>query len=87
MAVNSFDSHLSELGSKMQQLLDVIEEIDGIMDRHAANGYSGLAAGDYAGRAVDKTQYDNATSSMVNLVDTWRPAHRTNINLYLFEIP
>jgi hypothetical protein len=87
MALNTFNGHISELGEKMQELLEIIEQIDGIMDRHTANGYSGLATGAYTGRSVDKTQYDAATSSMADLVDTWRPTHRTNINAYLYEIP
>ena len=87
MSVNTFNTHLDELGQRMQELLKIIEEIDGIMDRHTANGYSTLDAGDYTGRAVTKAQYDAATGSMTDLVNTWRPVHRTNINQYLFETP
>jgi predicted negative regulator of RcsB-dependent stress response len=88
MAVNTFDSHLNEVGTKLQELRNVIGDLEEILKRHGHNNYSALAIGDYAGRQVDKTQYDNALSSITNLVDIWLPGgHGTNIDQYLYEVP
>ncbi len=88
MAVNTFDSHLSEVGAKLQELRNVLGDLEEILKRHGHNNYSALVVGDFAGRQVDKAQYDDALSSITNLVNLWLPAgHGTNIDKYLYEIP
>jgi hypothetical protein len=88
MAVNTFDSHLSEVGARLQELRNTIDELEGLLLRHTHNGYSGLASGDFAGRAVTQLQYNNAITSIDNLLNTWLPAgHGTNIDQYLYEVP
>jgi hypothetical protein len=88
LAVNSFDSHLSEIGGKLQELRNVIGDLDEILARHNHNGYNSLISTDFDGRQVDKTQYDNALSSIDNLINTWLVGgHGTNIDNYLYEVP
>jgi hypothetical protein len=88
MAVNTFNSHLDEVGARLQDLRNTIDELEGLLKRHNHNAYDTLVAGDYAGRAVTKLQYDNALSSIDNLLNTWLTAgNGTNIDNYLFEIP
>lgn len=88
MAVNDFDSHINEVGEQLQAFRNVIDELEGLLKRHNHNAYDTLVTGDFAGRAVDKTQYDNAFSSIDNLLNTWLTAgHGTNIDMYLFEVP
>lgn len=88
MAINTFDSHLSEVGARLQELRNVIGDLEEILNRHGHNNYNALSAGDYVDRQVDKAQYDAALSSITNLVDTWLPVgHGTNIDQYLYEVP
>ena len=88
MAVNTFDSHINEVGEKLQELRGIIGDLEEILNRHSHNNYSALVAGDYAGRQVDKVQYDAAMSSITNLINTWLTSgHGTNIDMYLYEVP
>lgn len=88
MAVNTFNSHISEVGAKLQEFRNVIDELEGLLKRHNHNGYSTLVTGDFAGRPVTKIQYDNAFSSIDDVLNTWLPAgNGTNIDTYLFEVP
>lgn len=86
MAVNSFDSHLSEVGAALQELNAAISRLDEILGRHDHNGYGLLVTANFDGRAVTKDEYDAAMSSIDNLIETWLPAgHGTNIDGYLYE--
>lgn len=88
MSINTFDGHISEIGTDLQRLREIIDSLDGKLKRHTHNAYSGLMAGDFAGRQVDKVQYDNAITSIDNLLNTWLAAgHGTNIDAYLYETP
>ncbi len=88
MALNTFNSHLSEVGTKLQELQKVASDLEGLLNRHDHNNYSSLVTGDYTGRQVTKVQYDNALTTITNLIDTFMPAgNGTNIDQYLFEIP
>ena len=86
MAVNTFDSHLSEIGDRLALLRKITGDLEELLSRHDHNGYASLVAGDFTGRAVTKAQYDNAMTSIDNLLDIWLPAgHGTNIDNYLYE--
>jgi hypothetical protein len=88
MAVNSFKSHISEVGDRLKELRQATKELSLLLERHNHNNYSGLIAGDFTGQEVTKAQYDAALTSIVNLIDTWLPAgHGTNIDNYLYEVP
>ena len=88
MAVNSFDSHLAEIGTQLQEFRKVASELELLLSRHTHNGYASLVTGSFAGRSVDKEQYDNALSSIDNLLNTWLAGgHGTNIDEYLYEVP
>ena len=88
MALNTFDSHLSEVGTSLKELQKVVSNLEGRLKRHTHNAYDTLATGDYAGRAVTKIEYDNAITTINNLINTFMPAgNGTNIDQYLYEVP
>jgi len=88
MAVNTFNSHLDELGNRLLELRVIIDKLDGLLLRHNNNAYSSLVSGDYDGRLVTKLEYDNAMTSINALLNTWLPAgNGTNIDSYLYEVP
>lgn len=88
MAVNDFDSHLTDVGNALDEFRQAVKVLEDLRKRHNHNGYSTLASTAFDGRAVDKTTYDLAMSTVVALLDTWLVAgHGTNIDKYLFEVP
>jgi len=88
MAVNTFDSHISDLGGRLQELMTVIDKLEGLLKTHNFNDYISLDAADYTDRQVTKAQYDAAMVTVTDLLNTWLPAgHGTNIDGYLYEIP
>lgn len=88
MALNTFASHLSEVGASLQELRAAIKELDFRLSRHDHNNYTAVLETEFNTEAVTKAQYDAAMSSINNLIYTWLPAgHGTNIDEYLYEVP
>jgi hypothetical protein len=88
MSVKTFDSHLAEVGARLQELRESSSGLALLLERHNHNGYSTLDSVDFDGRQVTKGQYDAAMVSITNLIDTWLPGgHGTNIDTYLYETP
>ncbi|MHC4621363.1 MAG: hypothetical protein ACYTEQ_26780 [Planctomycetota bacterium] len=88
MAMNTFESHLSEVGTQLESLRDVIKELELLLKRHDHNNYTAIIGSEFDTEAVTKAQYDAAISSIDNLIDTWLPSgHGTNIDEYLYEVP
>lgn len=88
MAINDFDNHLQEVGNVLEDLLEARKNLESLLSRHFEKNYSALIAGDFANRAVTKTDYDAAFVSINDLLNVWFPAgHGTNINNYLNESP
>ena len=88
MAINDFDSHLTDVGNALDDLNETMARLDELLRRHNHNDYSTLITTDFDGRAVDKPTYDSALSSIDNLLNTWLTAgHGTNIDAYLHERP
>lgn len=88
MALNTFNTHLSDVGQRLQELQQVTSNIEALLNRHDHNDYGSLIASDFDGRLVTKTQYDNALVTISNLIDTFMPAgNGTNIDQYLYEVP
>jgi len=88
MAINTFNSHIEETGQKLQEFRKILTDLEGLYSRHTHNNYIALVSGDFDGRAVNKTQYDNAYSSINDLLNIWLAGgHGTNIDQFLFERP
>ena len=88
MALNTFSSHLSEVGASLQELMNVIDGLEGILNRHNHNNYGALSTDKFDSEVVTKAQYDAAMVSVTNLLETWLPGgHGTQIDNYLYEVP
>lgn len=88
MALNTFASHLREVGVELKELRSAIRELDGLLNRHNHNNYTAIISSEFDIEPVTKAQYDAAMSSILNLIDTWLPAgHGTNIDSFLYETP
>ena len=88
MALSTFESHLSDVGVKLRELQNAVSDLEGLLNRHTHNGYSSLVTGDYDEEAVTKIEYDNAITTINNLINTFMPAgNGTNIDQYLYEVP
>jgi arginine repressor len=88
MAINSFDGHLGAVGVSLQELLNSVEKLEGLLAVHTSNGYSTLVSGIYDGRAITKVDYDDAMATISDLSTVWLAGgNRTNITKYLTEIP
>lgn len=88
MALNTFASHLTEVGARLRELRASIKELDDLLSRHGHNNYTAIVESEFDTEQVTKDQYNAAMSSIENLTGTWLPAgHGTNIDSYLFEVP
>jgi hypothetical protein len=88
MAVNTFSSHISEVGTQLAALREATKELQFLLKRHDHNNYTAVLPAEFDTERVTKAQYDAAMSSVVNLIDTWLPAgHGSNIDKYLYETP
>lgn len=88
MALNTFASHLGEVGLNLKALRSAIRELDGLLNRHVHNNYTSIISSEFDIEPVTKEQYDSAMASISNLIDTWLPAgHGTNIDSFLYETP
>lgn len=90
MAVNTFSSHISEVGERLAELRESTKELQLLLKRHDHNNYTAVISAEFDTEQVKvtKIQYDAAMSSIVNLIDVWLPAgHGSNIDNYLYEVP